>query len=178
MERELTLSYARGNQTFASPNLSMEEVEPLAVVVNGLKPETIAYLLQYGWAQSLQDSIAGKEKKAIADIKSRIAEGLEAEMDEDEIAAQAAMDVEAALAKRQKAILEGTVAVREAGEAKDPLRAVALDMIRNAAKAKGKKLTKDQLATLADEILADENRRAKVQAEFDKRKEAQIEVEI
>lgn len=45
-----TLTYGRHGQTYSTK-------------VEDLPAEAIAYLLQYGWAQSLQDSVAGRAKK-------------------------------------------------------------------------------------------------------------------
>lgn len=175
MER---LTYTRnGTEFWQEFTVDFDEAEGV-VSIAGLKPETIKYLLQYGWAQSLQDSIAGREKKVRDEIAAQNATGL-AVLAEDEIEAQVAADIEGALGKRMDGILAGTVSSRAVGEPKDQLRAVANDMVRKALAAAKKKATKEQVKELVDQILADPARREKVQAEFDRRKaSADLEIEI
>lgn len=176
MER---LSYTRNGTEFWQDFTVDFDSDNEIVSIAGLKPETVKYLLQYGWAQSLQDSIAGREKKVRDEIAAQVAAGERDEPAGDEISKAVSDDLEGALGKRMDAILAGTVSQRSVGEPKDQLRAVANDMVRKALAAAKKKATKEQIKSLVDEILSDETRRAKVQAEFDRRKaSADLEIEI
>lgn len=175
MER---LTYTRNETEFWQEFTLDHDADNDVVSIAGLKPETVKYLLQYGWAQSLQDSIAGREKKVRDEIAAQAANGT-VTLEGDEIAKAVADDIEGALGKRMDAILAGTVSSRSVGEPKDQLRAVANDMVRKALAAAKKKATKEQVKKLVDEILADEARRAKVQAEYDRRKaSADLTIEI
>jgi uncharacterized protein YbjQ (UPF0145 family) len=177
-----TLSYARNGQTYA-------------VEVESLPPTAIHYLLQYGWAQSLQDSIAGREKKVkeefIDQLRAKALEELgqgatEADaddlvleqLDEGEIRTAQVQDIHGQLQKRMDAIIAGTVGTRSVGEPRDPLKAVAADMIRTKAKATGVKFTKEQLAEKVATVLANDAQRAKVQAEYDARKARGADVDL
>lgn len=140
-----TLSYGRNGKTYSA------EVETM-------KPETIAYLLQYGWAQSLQDSIAGLAKK------------VEAENGDVEQA------IDGQLNKRLDAILSGTISSRGTGEARDPLKAIANGMIRKALALKGAKVDKDKFAALVNQLL--ETNRPKVEAELARQKAEAQDVEL
>jgi hypothetical protein len=173
MER---LTYTRNGTEFWN-EFEVEEIDG-SLVVNGLKIETVKYLLQYGWAQSLQDSIAGREKKVRDEFAAKVSAGEINEPAADEVNSAVAEDIEGQLGKRMDAILAGTVSTRSVGEPKDQLRAVANDMVRKALAAAKKKATKEQVKSLVDEILADGVRRAKVQAEFDRRKAETIEVDL
>lgn len=125
---------------------------------NALKPETIAYLLQYGWAQSLQDSIAGLAKKVDAENGDVI------------------QAIDGALMKRSDAILSGTISSRGTGESRDPLRTVANGMIRKALALKGAKVDKEKFAELVGNLLA--TKREKVQAEYERQKAESADVEL
>lgn len=130
-----------------------------------------AYLLQYGFAQSLQDSVAGRAKAVKEElIKAKAAEIARDHADEtdegreelladwlnteaESIADQIDMDVLGTMQKRFDAILAGTVATRAAAEPKDPYAAIIREALQSAAKAKGKKLPKadsDEYKALAE----------------------------
>lgn len=164
-----TLSYTRNGQSFA-------------IESDTLSPESIAYLLQYGWAQSLQDSIAGREKKVRDEYSAKEAElpddttddQLARFHDERELAVMA--DIEGQLSKRMDAIVNNTISVRGVGEQRDPLKAVAQDMVRKAAASKGIKIAKELLVAKANELL--ETKRDVVQAEYNRRKETAIEIDL
>lgn len=123
-----------------------------------LKPDAIEYLLQYGFAQSLQDSIAGLAKR------------VEAENGDVDQA------IDGQLNKRLDAIVAGTIGVRSIGEARDPLKAVANGMVRKALSAKKLKVDKDKFAELVSKLL--ETNREKVQAEYDRQKAEAIDVDV
>jgi hypothetical protein len=184
-----TLSYARNGQTYEA-------------VVENLPPKAIEYLLQYGWAQSLQDSIAGREKKVkeeyIDQMRAKAVEELgekPATMSDEEYARliddsvldymndgtmreMQAQDLHGQLSKRMDAIIAGTIGTRAVGEPRDPLKAVAADMIRAKAKATGVKFTKEELADKVAKVLANDAQRAKVQAEYERRKASDVDVDI
>jgi hypothetical protein len=177
-----TLSYARNGQTYEA-------------VVENLPAKAIEYLLQYGWAQSLQDSIAGREKKvreeAINQLRAKAIEELGEGTDEalvddyvvenlSETALREAQsqDLHGQLSKRMDAIIAGTIGTRAIGEPRDPLKAVAADMIRAKAKATGVKFTKEELADKVAKVLANDAQRAKVQAEYERRKASDVDVDI
>lgn len=152
--------------------------ETFSVDTESLPPKSIEYLLQYGFSQSLQDCIAGREKK----VKDELAEKAPDAAD-DEIASAVASDISGTLQKRLDAIVAGTVGVRVAGEAKDPLLAVARDMIRKAIAKAGKKLDMKNEAHKAafDKLVSDllAEKRAVVEAEKKRRDEAaDIELEF
>jgi hypothetical protein len=100
-----------------------------------LSPESISYLLRYGFSQSLQDSVASVKAKAKKEGKS------EAEID---------ALADETMAKRYQQILDGTVGFREpAGPKLSPFEVeydrVSFDAIRklaaDKAKAAGVKVT-------------------------------------
>lgn len=159
-----TLSYSRNGKTYEA------EVE-------SLPPASIEYLLRYGFAQSLQDCIAGREKKVRDEIEGKILKG-EADFADDEIVAQIRDDLDGTLGKRLDAIMNGTVGTRVSGEPRDTLTSVARDMVRKAIVKKGKKVSKENFAELVKGVLADPTERAKVQAEYDRRKSLDVDVEL
>lgn len=162
-----TLSYERGGKTYTT------EVETLPATA-------IAYLLQYGFSQSLQDSIAGRAKAVademlppVADRKADFVVPTQAQID-----AAVASDIEGQLGKRLDAIKAGSVATRGAGVARDPAAGIVRELLVAWAKAKGGKLPKadsDEYKALAakmsaakaDWIKAELERRAAVGAEID-----------
>ncbi|HUP81175.1 MAG TPA: hypothetical protein VM260_21675, partial [Pirellula sp.] len=117
-----TVSYVRNGKTYSAD-------------VESMKPETIAYLLQYGWAQSLQDSIAGLAKK-VAEENGDVDQAIDGQ-----------------LMKRSDAILSGSIAVRSVGESRDPLRSIANGMVRKALALKGAKVDKEKFAALVQQLL-------------------------
>lgn len=154
-----TLTYTRNGQEYST------EVESLPATA-------IQYLLQYGWAQSLQDCIAGREKKVREEFKT-------SELADDEIESAVKSDIHGTMLKRMDAIIAGTVATRTGGGERDTLMTVARDMIRKAWAAKYGKIGKDDKAKF-DELVANllATKRSVVQAEFDRRAEAVPDVEI
>lgn len=118
----------------------------------GLRPESIAYLLTYGWAKSLQDAAAGVKAQAMEAHKAN-GEAFEGMCKFIGISDYegASMDAEAfgnryADAKRQQraeAIRQGTVGTRTATAQVDPIeklvQAIAKERVLGAFKAKGMK---------------------------------------
>jgi hypothetical protein len=134
----------------------------------------LAYLLQYGVNQSMSDSIAGLEKKVRADIakyRKDIGEDAEA-MNDDEVVESV---IDAKLAERWNAILEGTVGIRAGGtrltgEAKFT-RDVAIEFLKALAASKKVSLPKeaDKLNALVEKYLANADNAAKVADEVKRR---------
>ena len=161
----MKLAYTRNGKEYSVESVDLTET-------------AIGYLLQYGWAQSLQDSIAGREKKVRDEIAAQVAEGEISEMADDEINESVAAEIDGTLLKRSDAIINGTIRERGVGETRDPLRSVANDMLRKALAKAGKKVPKEKFAELVSELLADETKRAKVQAELERRNASELDVEI
>lgn len=139
------------------------------------------YLLQYGFSQSLQDSIAGRAKAVRDELITRPEgnDGSWVAPTEPEIEAAISADIDGMLQKRMNAILAGTVAVRGSAAPKDPTSGIVRELLVAWAKAKGKKLPKadsDDYTTLAAkmrEIKADH-----IKAELARRAEAAADIEI
>lgn len=163
----MQLEYERNGKDYGH-DVSVQTEESGVIVVEGVSQKTLEYLLQYGWAQSLQDSIAGREKKVRDEYAAKIANGETFEA--DEIDAAVAAEIDGLLMKRADGILSGTLRERGVGEQRDPLRSVATEMVKAALKAMGKKVTKEKMAELVNGMLSDDTKRAKVQAELDRRR--------
>lgn len=115
-----------------------------ALEVETLPATAIAYLLQYGFAQSLQDSIAGRAK-AVRDELTTKPEGAAGDWQppsEAAIAEAIKSDLAGTLAKRMDAISRGEVASRGQAEPKDPAAGIVRELLVAYAKSKGKKLPK------------------------------------
>lgn len=167
----MILTYSRNGKTYETDS-------------DKLSPQSAQYLLQYGWAQSLQDSIAGLEKRIEAECLAAYKKA-NAEVDpngelfsdnHEQTKATIAAGLEGALLKRSDGILSGTITTRSAREERDPLRSIAIDMVRRAVAKKGIKIDKDKLAELVNKLL--ETDRSKVENEMQRRKELEIDVEI
>jgi len=153
---EATLVTTISGQNFTSPP------------VHELKPESILYLLQYGWNQSLNDAHAGpgaKQRK-----EELLGSG---DPDSPTVVALRHTCVE----KRIASILAGELSAGHGG-GRDPLRSVAVLVLQARAAAKGKTLPKgESLKALVDSLLASEKGRADVMAEIAKRREmAELDV--
>lgn len=114
---------------------------PHYVESDEITPAGIAYLLQYGFAKSLQDSVAGLKKDVIANrarYESDIPDG--AAMSDEELAEVVLSDK---MAERFADILAGKVGTRVGGQRLDPLartmRDIAHEAIFAAAAKKGVK---------------------------------------
>lgn len=145
-------------------------------IVEELPPTAIAYLLQYGWAQSLQDAIAGRGKAVLVEIedteRARLIEAAKPndpdptaiesllieymQVNRADIAAQVQADIAGHLGKRADAIKSGTVGARVA-QPRDAFESMCLkvagEMLRAALKAQGRKAPKpDAFAELAKQV--------------------------
>lgn len=146
-----------------------------ALEVESLPATAIAYLLQYGFSQSMQDCIAGlaKAKKAELEETDDFKSG---KLTPDGVADEVTLAIMAQLEKRMTAIREGTIGIRAPGVAKDPLSSLAREQVRAALAKKGVKVEKDKLAELVAAHV--EKNRAKLEAELARRAEEAVEVEI
>ena len=110
-------------------------------------PEAIAYLLQYGFSKSLQDSVAGKLKVFLAGVRNTsedTAKGLPEWKAEPMTEDEAKVEIQRLLAERADDIRTGSVTRRAGGPRLRGIdwyiREVAKDFLAKAAAAKGKKL--------------------------------------
>jgi len=124
-----TLSYKRHGVDFAAN-------------VESMSAETIAYLLQYGWSQSLQDSVAGRAKAVREEVT-----GKDPLLSEAGILEAIRQDEVGTMQKRMDAILANTIGAR-VGMARDPLevevRRLGRIELSAAAKKAQKKLPKKE----------------------------------
>ena len=110
-----------------------------------LAPAAFDYLLQYGFAKSMQDCVAG-QKKALADKGFS-----ESEID---------IELNDLWTQRLEAIEQGSIGIRTASPRKDTkaklVAEVTAFLLKSAVKAKGKTLPKDkeQLAALIEKWAA------------------------
>jgi len=111
--------------------------------VESLPAKSVAYLLQYGYAQSMQDAIAGDAKRIREKLVTEAAEAGNPAPTADEIEAAIKSGIGEALGERHKAILDGTVGDR-VGAVRDPFgtmcKTIALQMLREALKAANAKM--------------------------------------
>lgn len=163
------LTYSRGETPFA--------VDPAT-----LDDKAKAYLLQYGWAQSLQDSIAGAAKAKETELRATdqfkaMPEGEQAQFLADEIE----LHILGKLDARMKAIIDGTIGARVA-QPRDEVTVLAREQIRAALAKAGKKIDVKTEAGKAqfDKLVSDHITKSgdKLRAEIARRKEASVEVEI
>lgn len=140
-------------------------VDGNSVVIDGLNAKAVEYLLQYGWAQSLQDCIAGREKKVREEILAK-----NPDASKEEIETAQAADLIGALGKRMDAILAGTVSTRT----KLPkFEAFAKRKFLAAAKKAGKKVPEN-----FDELLSQfiDLNRQKLEKMFEAEKASDFEI--
>lgn len=156
-----------------------------------ITPEGIAYLLQYGFSQSLQDCVAGRAKKVRDEYTKAYETALAASerdgteepdpIDEDEVEAAVEADLQGAMGKRLDAIRDGSVAIRvhSGNEAKDPTSGIVRELLVAWAKSKGGKLPKADseeyraLAGKMRELKADY-----IATELERRRSAVAELDI
>jgi hypothetical protein len=149
-----------------------------SIDTEAVAPAGIEYLLQYGFAQSMQDCIAGRAKAVREELAEKMKQPDAIQLTDAEIETAVEADLNGALGKRMDAILAGTVAVRQAAEAKDPASGIVRELLVAWAKSKGGKLPKadsDEYKALAakmraakaDHIAAELARRAEAVADID-----------
>ena len=123
-----------------------------------LTPAGIDYLLQYGFAQSLQDSVAGEAKRvrieraAKGDTESEIVQAID-----DAIAGK--------LGKRYDSIAASEMGLPSTRE---PLATLAKELVTKKLAKEGKKVSKERLAELVTEAV--ETKRDILVAELARRK--------
>lgn len=158
----MELKYSRNGNDYAVDSATLPE-------------KAIEYLLQYGWAQSLQDSIAGREKKVRDELAAE-----QPDMAPDEVRQAVLDDLHGTMGKRMDAIVAGTIGVRVASE-RDELTSIARDMVRKQLVQKGFKLNmkdeadkakfdgfvKTMLTAKRDLVVAEYNRRNESVADID-----------
>jgi len=147
-----------------------EGLTPFTLDTDKLPAASVEYLLQYGFAQSMQDCIAGRakavatEREKEGDTKAEIAEAI-------------AIDIESRLAKRRDAIESGTMTQPST---RDPVAALAKEDVLKALREKGKKASPEKLAELVANHV--EKNRAALVAEVERRKVAlpvaEVEIDI
>jgi hypothetical protein len=143
---------------------------------------SVAYLLQYGYDQSMQDSIAGRAKR-LRDKANEDAAKNGSVVDAAQLDTDVESDIMGALGKRHDAIVNGTVGTR-VGRSADPLAEIAREIVgaQLAAKGlkvgKGKDVTTQNFGEMVAEFLADPARRAKAQKESDRRAKFVADVTI
>jgi hypothetical protein len=155
------VSYERNGTTFA-------------VEVESLPPASIAYLLQYGFAQSLQDSIAGlaKAKRLELEETDSFKNGL---LSAESISDECDLAVLTKLQDRTDAIMAGTVGAR-VGTPRDEVTTLAREQVKAALAKKKLTVTKEKLAELVASHV--ERNRPAIEAELKRRRESTVEVDI
>jgi hypothetical protein len=134
---------------------------------------SVPYLLQYGYDQSMQDSIAGRAKR-LRDKTHEDAVKAGTTVDVDQLDRDVEADIQGALGKRHDAIVAGTVGTR-LGRPTDPLHAIAKDIVWAHLTAKGHKIGKSGDVTVANalelvsDFLANPANRAKAEKEAKRR---------
>lgn len=156
------------------------------VHTDDLGPDAIAYLLSYGFRQSLQDSIAGRALKVrneyLAAAKEAEAKGEFFDASEDTIQAAIAQDLDGALTKRRDAVQAGTIKAGGSGQ-RDPFGTlcwnIASDMVVAAFKKKhgGKGPKRDDAFDALVQACLDKHRDA-IEAEAKRRQNLDITVDI
>jgi hypothetical protein len=120
----------------------------------------------------MADSHAGSLKK----VKSEWTDAGKFVSDDDpDFLLAVDVQIEADCAKRFEKIKDGTMSVRDT----DPLRAIAVEMLRKNAAANGKKLPdgkSDAYRTLVASVL--EKHRVAIQKEYDRRQKTTIAIEL
>jgi hypothetical protein len=133
---------------------------------------SVPYLLQYGYDQSMQDSIAGRAKR-LRDKAAEDATKNGTVVDVDQLDRDVEADIQGALGKRHDAIVNGTVGTR-VGRKADPLNEIAGAIVMAQLAARGKKVGKGKEVSwqnfneLVADFLADPGHRAKAQKEADR----------
>jgi len=148
--------------------------------VEKLPSASIAYLLQYGFAQSLQDSIAGSAKAVRAEYTEQADAANETVSEQDVLKAIAA-DIEGSLNKRVDSIVAGTVG-HHAAQVRDPFasmcKRVTIEMLRKGFKAANIKWPKESEKVQELITTAYEKNKVVIDAEATKRLASQSDIEI
>src|SRR5262245_41071777 len=161
----MKLSYVNGGKEYS-------------VETDTLGPDSIAYLLMYGFRQSLQDSIAGRALKVRSEYAAKAKEAQDKgeffDDSEDTVQAAIAADLEGALTKRRDAVQAGTIKVGGSAQ-RDPFGTlcwnIAVDMVVAAFRKKHGKGPKrdDAFEALVEQCL--EKHKDKIEAEAKRRQD-------
>jgi len=171
----MELKFEKMGSTFSVPD------------VDKLPAESIAYLLNYGYQQSMQDCIAGAAK-AVAVELADTAKKANKPLPSDAELAQATRDtVLGLLGKRHDAIVAGEVGIRQIGQ-RDPVLSLAREEIwtalrkpENADKAKAIRAMEKEARNAKITELATAHKakhQARLEAEVKRRAEAGGEIEV
>ena len=162
------LSYSRNGQDYTLDTTALPQA-------------ALDYLLQYGFSQSLQDSIAGRAKAVREEMLAR-PENAPADWtppSETEIAEMVSDDAHGTLLKRLDAIRNGSVATRGPAAPRDETAGIVREILLSIAKAKGVKLPKadsEEYAKMAGRVR--EAKAEYIAAELERRKNAVAEIEL
>ena len=164
-----TLIYGRYDATFSTQ-------------VESLPAKALEYLLQYGWAQSLQDSIAGAEKTKRLELMETDQFKVMLEANREQfLADEVQLHILAKLEARMKSIMDGTIGAR-VGQPRDPITSLAREQIKGALAKAGKKIDtkteagKAQFESLVAAHVAKNG--DKLRAELARRAEAPVEIDL
>lgn len=179
----MKLNYQHSGNTY--------EVDTDDIGLKGVNlPDSVGYLLTYGFRQSLQDSIAGRALKVRTEMVEAAAQNIAGQgvevtdahreqaakgLDEAAVKTAVAQDLHGQLMKRRDAIQAGTVKVGGQGS-RDPFGTlcwnIAADMVIAAFKSKHGKGPKrdDAFESLVDQCL--EKHRTAIEKEAKRRQDA------
>jgi hypothetical protein len=144
--------------TFGDSTMTKLSYKAFSIDTEAVAPAGIEYLLQYGFAQSMQDCIAGRAKAVREELAEKMKQPDAIQLTDAEIEAAVEADLKGALGKRMDAILAGTVAVRQAAEAKDPASGIVRELLVAWAKSKGGKLPQSGLRRIQGPCCEDADR--------------------
>ena len=141
---------------------------------HALPADSKEYLPLYGFRKSLQDAAAGDAKEADAEFRKKASDAGKA-VNEIELAKFVDSVVVTSINDRLAKIKKGDVGVRES----DPLRAIAVEMLRAASVEQKKKLPKGDTDAYK-KLLAGTmvKYKAEIQAEYDRRKTTRIAIKL
>lgn len=137
-----------------------------SVDTDTLPQASLDYLWQYGFAQSLQDCIAGRAKAVRAEREK-------AGDSADDIELAVMSDIEGKLAKRVDAIVAGTMGLPTT---RDPVATLAKEIVERHVREMGKKVSKEKLAELVATYV--EKSRPSLVAELERRKSAAPDIDL
>lgn len=156
----------------------------------GIAEASVGYLLQYGFAQSMQDCIAGAAKAVAEDLAEEAKKKGLAEPSNDEIKTATEANVAGLLGKRWDALISGDMGNR-APQQRDPILALAREEVwnalrrpENAAAAKAiRAMEKESKSAKITQLATDHKAKhlARLEAEVKRRLEAgagQVEIPI
>lgn len=156
----------------------------------GVAESSIPYLLQYGFAQSMQDSIAGAAKAVATDLAEVAKKAGKSLPTDAEITAATEAQVHGLLGKRWDSLVSGDITTR-APQQRDPILALAREEVWNAlrrpehaAKAKAVRALEKEARNAKITSLAEQHKAKHLErltAEVERRKTAAgeaVEIEI